>query len=509
MNQVIKLIAKNQLDKAFEAASKFFEETSENYNDFILLRKRYSKIKGKNYSGIVEEKDEIEELKITKILLELISDFEPQNDIHQLQEQIQSQIKLINSLKKEKDELVKKIRELEIKSSPRISTGIDHINSSILPYYLTLNIVTINDLKSAMDEILNQIISTTIVINNENNARLGLFEVLGNGRFRVLAQKNISPRRVVDLEENFSHDTRNPKGVIGYCIANEELIFCSELRGSKYEEWYYLTDYNMQKRRHEANGIICIPIFDESMNRNGKVRSNAVAVLSVSVSKEKFFTEKHLKGLKEYCTHIKYIYKALKSRIIYDPRSLELITGITVSGKAGSGKSTLVIQLLNSLKSHGWQEFQINHMFSKFCDIKGIQDEKGVEYLPDELHMEFDEFQRDILIEHKGIIVESRFSGIFAKEQEELSKRFISVYLDCPVSERIKRYSKKLERKSIKYISEKVDELDRLNFERSKKLYDKSYTDKSIYDLYLDSRKTPDEMAIEILDKIKLRALNE
>lgn len=496
INQIISNISKNQLKEALQQAKKLLKAQEDYFQTVIILERRFTEITKKEREQTNTENDSKEKNRITAGLMELLFDYQKFKINLSSKNVIEKQQGEISKLK---DHLSQNLGNAPSKIKYKVSDAREYLRDFFQKKYYKQKAITINTLKDAMLEFINQIFQTTIHQDNEINARMGIFEVLGNNQFRVLAQRDISPARVTELEENFSHSNSNPKGVLGYCVAYKELIFCPDLQISKYKDVYYKSEYNKERRRHIANGIICIPIY----KINDKEKS-IVAVLSISVSKPNYLNDKHLKDLKEYCKEISYVYDTLKDKIVYDPIINNLITRITVSGEAGAGKTKLVETLLENLKVHGWSEFQISKEFQKYCEINDISDIRGVEYLPDEIHNDFDKYQIEVLKVHPLTIFESRFSGLLVQKRTELQDKTLTVFLNCPKQIRIGR-TKKYMKLSDKEADNIVNKADKINLSRCKTIYDNiDYRDESIYNLYLDSEKfSANELANQILGHMK------
>jgi predicted cytidylate kinase len=174
------------------------------------------------------------------------------------------------------------------------------------------------------------------------------------------------------------------------------------------------------------------------------------------------------------------------------------MTVITVSGKPGSGKST-VAELLHEKLGISYvysgmifrqtaKEYKMNlEDFGKYCEKNSKVDK------------ELDEKQVKIL--KKGnVILEGRLAGWLAYKNNISSfKIFIDADLKTRVNRIVKRESGDLEKRKKELI-----ERERSESARYKKYYDIDLDDKSIYDLVVDSAdKTPEEIVNLILEKLE------
>lgn len=81
---------------------------------------------------------------------------------------------------------------------------------------------------------------------------------------------------------------------------------------------------------------------------------------------------------------------------------------ITLSGEAGSGKSSIAAALLELLP--GWQRINTGQRFREFCAGQGLQIEQ-VSFISDQIHNEFDRQQAALLASEQNVIVEGRLAG--------------------------------------------------------------------------------------------------
>ncbi len=174
------------------------------------------------------------------------------------------------------------------------------------------------------------------------------------------------------------------------------------------------------------------------------------------------------------------------------------MTVITVSGKPGSGKST-VAELLHEKLGISYvysgmifrktaKEYKMSlEDFGRFCEKNSKVDE------------ELDEKQVNIL--KKGnVILEGRLAGWLAYKNNISSfKIFIDADLKTRVNRIVNRETGDLEKRKKELV-----ERERSESTRYKKYYNIDLDDTSIYDLVVDSAdKTPDDIVNLILEKLE------
>ena len=174
------------------------------------------------------------------------------------------------------------------------------------------------------------------------------------------------------------------------------------------------------------------------------------------------------------------------------------MTVITISGKPGTGKSTVAELLHNKLRiSYVYsgvifretaKKYNMSlEEFGKFCEKNNKIDK------------EIDKKQINIL--KKGnVILEGRLAGWLAYRNNISSfKIFINADLKTRVNRIINR-----ENGNIKKRKKEIIERERSESARYKKYYEINLDDTSIYDLVIDStKKSPEEIINIILEKLE------
>jgi len=94
------------------------------------------------------------------------------------------------------------------------------------------------------------------------------------------------------------------------------------------------------------------------------------------------------------------------------------IRNITISGRIGTGKSTLAEHLADAL---GWDMLDGGKIFRKIAKEMGISIIEKTK-IPDELDMEFEEKVKDMLVNQNHHIVQSHLAGFVAQGISEVYK---------------------------------------------------------------------------------------
>ncbi len=367
--------------------------------------------------------------------------------------------------------------------------GLHFIDTDIIPRYINKKHVTLTDKKDAMSDVLQKISVTTVPSTIENLVRIALFEVRSNGHFRILAAHNIDAHRILRLEREFRY-APDPEGMVSRAVIEKHAILVKDLLNKKdpYTKYWKPTPEN-DLPAQKASGIMCIPVFSNNENRH-----ECLAVISVSCSKANFLTEEHQKQVEAYAERIRTLLVSFKDRILFDVDVSTGIRAITISGEVASGKTSLVTELSSILKPFGWSVIHVGDIFRQFCEQRHISIQE-VGKLPDEIHFQFDEYQKLMLSQEDHLIVEGRLSGYVAHDLKDVLK----IYCSLEETERVKRYARRAE-VGLAQAEIDVRTRDTHDLEKYRSLYKvPDYRAKEFYDLYLPTTTTPSNLAKEVI----------
>ncbi|CAI50548.1 cytidylate kinase [Natronomonas pharaonis DSM 2160] len=159
---------------------------------------------------------------------------------------------------------------------------------------------------------------------------------------------------------------------------------------------------------------------------------------------------------------------------------------ITISGPAGSGKSTVAAGLAESL---GYEHVSGGDIFRDLADDRGLTPlelNKRAEE-DDQIDRDLDRKQRDIAESRDDIVLESRLAGWMAGEHADFR-----IWLDAPLSVRAERIADR-EDKSVELAHNETKERGKSEALRYREYYNIDIEDRSIYDLALNTaRLSPD-----------------
>lgn len=170
---------------------------------------------------------------------------------------------------------------------------------------------------------------------------------------------------------------------------------------------------------------------------------------------------------------------------------------ITISGKAGSGKSTVAKELAKKL---GLKHYSVGDLMRKMAKEKGITLlELGRRAEKDKsIDRELDERQIELGSNEKDFVIDGRLTAFF------MPKADLKVFLDCDDkvrAERILKNERKDEKgKSVNEIIKKINEREESERKRYREYYNADYYDKGLYDLVIDTTSLTVE---EVIDNIK------
>ena len=150
---------------------------------------------------------------------------------------------------------------------------------------------------------------------------------------------------------------------------------------------------------------------------------------------------------------------------------------ITISGPAGSGKST-VAKLI--AKNFGLRYYSVGSFFRKKASEAGLSIGEFMKTATASLHNEADNFVKS-LSKKGNIVIDGRLSGYMAGENANFK-----IFINAPVEVRAKRISKR-ENLSEKEILEKTIARDKVDRDSYQKIYGIDICDLNIYDFVLDN----------------------
>ena len=172
------------------------------------------------------------------------------------------------------------------------------------------------------------------------------------------------------------------------------------------------------------------------------------------------------------------------------PITLPGIRNITVSGRIGSGASTLAEKLGEEL---GWEVLEGGRLFRKFALEKNISITQ-TNQRPDRMDLEYEAMVTAMLRKQSGKIIQSHLAGFDAQGIEGVFKILV-LCEDDQGNDRIELRIDRLvnrENVSIEEAKQEVKERERQNLEKWQKLYAEGelawvYWDKKYYDLVINT----------------------
>ena len=168
---------------------------------------------------------------------------------------------------------------------------------------------------------------------------------------------------------------------------------------------------------------------------------------------------------------------------------------ITISGKAGSGKSTVAEQLAKKLELKHYSIGDLMRQIAKERNISLIELSKLAEK-DDSIDIELDKKNIE-LREEDNFVIDGRLTAYFSPYAE------LKVFLDCDDkvrTERILKDKREGEKsKNLRELITKIKQREQSERKRYKKLYNVDYYDKKLYNLIID---TTNLSIKEVVDKI-------
>ena len=165
---------------------------------------------------------------------------------------------------------------------------------------------------------------------------------------------------------------------------------------------------------------------------------------------------------------------------------------LTVSGPAGSGKSTFAAALAKEL---GYEHVSGGDIFRSLADERGcsLVEFNRLAEEDDEVDRDLDHRLRGIARERDEVVLESRLSGWMAGEHAD-----IKVWLDAPLDVRIDRIA---DREDTDLETARAETVERADSEarRYREYYGIDIEDRSIYDLVLNTARWDPDGELEIV----------
>jgi cytidylate kinase len=165
---------------------------------------------------------------------------------------------------------------------------------------------------------------------------------------------------------------------------------------------------------------------------------------------------------------------------------------ITVSGPAGSGKSTAAGALAEAL---GYDHVSGGDIFRSLAEDRGVSlvEFNQLAEEDDQIDRDLDRRLREIARERDDVVLESRLAGWMAGEYADV--RF---WLDAPPAIRAARIADR-EGKSVEAAREETDARAESEALRYREYYGIDITDRSIYDLAVNTARLGPEAVLETL----------
>ena len=165
---------------------------------------------------------------------------------------------------------------------------------------------------------------------------------------------------------------------------------------------------------------------------------------------------------------------------------------ITVSGPAGSGKSTFAAALADEL---GYEHVSGGDIFRSLADERGVSlvEFNRLAEEDDQVDRELDARLREVGRERENVILESRLAGWMAGDYADLR-----VWLDAPLDVRAARVADR-EEKSVETAREETKARSESEASRYEAYYGIDISDLSIYDLVVNTARWSPEGELEFI----------
>ena len=174
---------------------------------------------------------------------------------------------------------------------------------------------------------------------------------------------------------------------------------------------------------------------------------------------------------------------------------------ITISGKAGSGKSTVANLLSEKLKLN---HYSIGDLMRAMAEAKGISllELNRIAEKDKSIDIELDSKLKELGQTKDNFVVDGRLTAFFIPNAD------VRVFLDADVKIRAQRILQdkrhQEESKSVKETLTKIKGREESEKKRYQKYYGVNYLDKRLYNFVIDTTKlTPFQVADEIIKSMK------
>jgi cytidylate kinase len=153
---------------------------------------------------------------------------------------------------------------------------------------------------------------------------------------------------------------------------------------------------------------------------------------------------------------------------------------LTVSGPAGSGKTTFAKSLADEL---GYEHVSGGDIFRSLAEERGVSlvEFNKLAEEDDQVDRDLDRRLRDIASDREDLVLESRLAGWMAGEYADLK-----FWLDAPLNVRVDRVADR-EGKDVAVAREETTERAESEAKRYLEYYDIDIEDRSIYDLVVNT----------------------
>ena len=174
---------------------------------------------------------------------------------------------------------------------------------------------------------------------------------------------------------------------------------------------------------------------------------------------------------------------------------------ITISGKAGSGKSTIAKTLAKKLKLKHYSVGDLMRSMAKERNTSLLELGKKAEK-DEKIDEELDKKQIELGKKEKNFVIDGRLTAFFIPNVD------LKVFLDCDNkirAERILKEQRKDEKsKNLRQLIKKIKEREESERKRYKKYYNVDYYNVRLYDLVIDtSFMSVEEVIDSIMDFIR------